>query len=111
MDKIKDDLDLWEKLIPQVDGERGYDAGEDAEEVGLEGTDAAIGGIAVMEIRGHELESGSPLFCDGAAVFLAVLVVDDLVFNGVAKFLENGHDAVVRRNAVLVIMGLEGLDE
>ena len=64
-----------------------------------------------MEIRGHELESGSPLFCDGAAVFLAVLVVDDLVFNGVAKFLENGHDAVVRRNAVLVIMGLEGLDK
>ena len=62
-----------------------------------------------MDIQGHELKSGTPVFCDGAAILLARFVVKDLVVNGVDTFLEAGHDEVVRRNVVLVMAGLEGL--
>ena len=57
------------------------------------------------------MESGSPVLCDDAAVFLSGLVVDDLVVIGVTALLEFGHDTVVRRNAVAVMAGLERLDE
>ena len=60
---------------------------------------------------GHELESGAPVLCDGAAVFIAGLVLENLVVNGVDTFIEVGHDAVVRRNTVLVMAGLEGLNK
>ena len=79
--------------------------------MGREGTDAAFGGVAEMDIWGHELESGALVFCDGVAVFFAGLVVEDLVVNSVTTFLEVGHDAVVRRNVVAVMAVLERLDE
>ena len=78
--------------------------------MGLEGTDSAFGGVAAMDVRRHELEIGAPIFCYGAAVLLASLIVEDLVVSGVATFLEVGHDAVVHRNLVAVMAGLEILD-
>ena len=90
--------------------EGGAYAVEDAEGFGLEGADAAFGGVAEMYIQGHELESVTPVFCNGTAVFLASLVVEDLVVNGVSTLLDIGHDAVVRPNAVLVIAGTEGIN-
>ena len=102
---------MWKKLIQQVVGEEGYDSGKDAEEVGLEGTSAAIVGITAIDIWGHELESGAPVFCDGATVLLTGLVVEYLLVNGVVTLIVVGHDTVVHMNAVLVVAGLERLEK
>ena len=61
-------------------GEGGRDAGEDAEEVGLECTDGTFGDVVVMDIGGHKLVCGFPDVSDVSAVFLACFVVKDLVF-------------------------------
>ena len=59
--------------------------------------------LITARIMRKTLESGIPVFCDGAAVLPAVLVVKDLVVNGVSTLLEVDHDTVVCRNAVEVI--------
>ena len=110
-ENIQGDLGLRDQLTPQVVGGGGADASNYADEMDLQGTDDAFGGVAAMDIQEHELESSSPVLCDDAAVFLSGLVVDDLVVIGVTALLEFGHDTVVRRNAVAVMAGLERLDE
>ena len=77
--------------------------------MGLEGTDSAFEKVVAMDIWGHDLEGGAPVFCNGAAVFLADIVVKDLVVNGLSTLLEFGHDAVVRHNVVAVTSVLERL--
>ena len=46
-----------------------------------------------------------------SAVFLACVVIKDLVVDDVTASLEAGHDAGIGRGAVAVFSCLEGLDE
>ena len=79
--------------------------------MGLKVMDAVFGGVAAMDIQRNKLESGTPVLCDDAEVFLAGLVVMELVINGVIALLDFFHGAVVRHNAVAVMAGLERLDK
>ena len=54
---------------------------------------------------------GLPDVCDVAAVFLAGLVIEDLVLDDVAFSLEAGHDAGVRGDSVAIFSCLESFDE
>ena len=86
-------------------------AGEDTEEVSLEGADGTFGYVAAMDVGRYQLVSRRPDVGDVAAVFLAGFVVEDLVVDDVTASLEVGHDASVGRYAVAVFSCLEGLDE
>ena len=55
--------------------------------------------------------SGCPDVGDVLVVFLACLVIEDLVVDDVDASLEAGHDAGVGRDVVAVSLCLEGLDE
>ena len=61
--------------------------------------------------RGYQLVCSRLDIGDVLAVFLAGLVVEDLVVDDVIASLEAGHDASVGRYAVVVFSCLEGLDE
>ena len=64
-----------------------------------------------MGVRGHELVLNFPVFFYYAAKFLADIVFEHLVFNGLDTVLEAGNDAVVGVDVVVVVIGLEGFDE
>ena len=64
-----------------------------------------------MGVRGHELVLNFPVFFYYAAKFLADIVFENLVFNGLYTVLEAGNNAVVGVYAVVVVLGLEGFDE
>ena len=51
--EIEGKFSLGEKLVPKEVWEGAGETGEDAEEVGLEGSDGALGGIAAMDVRRH----------------------------------------------------------
>ena len=54
---------------------------------------------------------GLPDVGDVAAVFLAGLVIEDLVLDDVAFYLEAGHDAGVSGDAVAIFLCMERCDE
>ena len=56
--------------------------------MGLKVMDAVFGGVAAMDIQRNKLESGTPVLCDDAEVFLAGLVVKEFVINGVIALLD-----------------------
>ena len=57
------------------------------------------------------MEISARVSCDGTAVFLARLIVEDLVVNCVAPLFEFGRDAAVRRNEEVFMAVLERLDD
>ena len=79
--------------------------------MGPEIVDGSCGSAAAVDVRGHELVLKFPVFFYYAAKFLADLVFEHLVFNGLDTVLEAGNDAVVGVDAVVVVLGLEGFDE
>jgi hypothetical protein len=48
----------------------------------LEGVNGTLGPIAVMHVRGNELEGGFPLKRDGLLVSRTGFVIEDLEING-----------------------------
>ena len=90
--------------------EGGRDAGEDAEEVGLECADETFGNVAVMDIWGHNLVCGFPDVSDVSVVFLACFFVKDWVVYNMAAIIEADHDAGGGWYAVAVFACLEGID-
>ena len=79
--------------------------------MGLESVDGSFGSAAEVDVRDHKLVINFPVFFYYAAKFLADIVFEHLVFNGLDTVLEAGNDAVVGVNAVVVVLGLEGFDE
>ena len=73
--------------------------------------DGSFGSAAAVDIRGHELVLNFPVFFYYAAKFLADIVFEHLLFNGLDTVLEAGNDAVVGVYVVVVVLGLEGFDE
>ena len=99
---------MRQKLIPKEVGESFGETGNDAEEVGFEGTDGALGSIAAMDVGGNELVGAVPVFGDDSAIFCTGLIVEDLVFGDVAALLELGYDSDVGGDTVAVVFGLKG---
>ena len=64
-----------------------------------------------MNVRGHELVLNFPVFYYYAEKFLADIIFEHLVFNGLDTVLEAVNDAVVGIDVVVVLLGLEGFDE
>ena len=79
--------------------------------MGLEIVDGSCGSAVAVDVRGHELVLNFIVFFYYAAKFLADLVFEHLVFNGLDTVVEAGYDAIVRVDAVVVVIGLEGFDE
>ena len=79
--------------------------------MGLESVDGSFGIAAAVDVRGHELILNFTAFFYYAAKFLADIVFEHLVFNGLDTVLEAGNDAVVGVDVVVVVIGLEGFDE
>ena len=79
--------------------------------MGLEILDGSFGSAAVVDVRGHELVLKFPVFLYYAEEFLAGIVFEHLVFNGLDTVLEVGNNAVVGVNAVEIVIGLEGFDK
>ena len=79
--------------------------------MGLEIVDGLFGSAAAVDVRGHELVLNFPVFLYYAAKFLADIVFEHLVFNGLDTVLEAGNDTVVGMDAVVVVLGLEGFGE
>ena len=73
--------------------------------------DGLFGSAAVVEVRGHELVLNFPVFFYYVAKFLADIVFEHLVFNGLDTVLEVGNNAVVGVDMVVVVLGLEGFDK
>ena len=109
--EVERELGLREKLVPKEVRECAVDAGEDAQEVSLEGADCLLGDVAAMHVWGKKLKSALPDLGDDLAVEGAVLVVKDLVLDNVAVTLEVLHDALVGSDAMLIVAALEGLDK
>ena len=78
--------------------------------MGLEGLNHALGDVAAMHVGWYELEGCVPLLGDLLFIGSAALVVNYLEINAVAILLEAGHDAVGSGEAVVVMLGLKGLD-
>ena len=64
-----------------------------------------------MEVWSDKIELAGPIVFYGQLVGLAGLIVEDLEVNSVAAILEPRHDAVVLRDAVLVVPVLEGFEQ
>ena len=77
----------------------------------FEGTYCPLSGVAAVDVWRDNLELADPLVLYGQLVGLAGLVVEYLEVNSVAAILEMRHDAVVCRDAVSVMTGLEGFDQ
>ncbi len=84
------------------DGELRIYPGENADEVGLESADHALGNVAAMHVRWHLLVLAFPFDSDVGNVSGTCFIVEDLEVNGDALSPETLHDLVVRRDAVRV---------
>ena len=84
------------------DGELRIYPGENADEVGLESADHALGDVAVMHVRWHLLVLAFPFDSDVGNVRGTCFVVKDLEVDGDALRSETLHDLVVRWDAVRV---------
>ena len=73
--------------------------------------DGSFGSAAAVDVRGHELILNFPVFFYYAEKFLADIIFEHLVFNGLDTALEAGNDSVVVIDAVVVVLGLEGFDK
>lgn len=101
--EIEGEFCLGEQRVPEVIWERSIDASEYAEEVCLERLYGAFGSIGSVDVRGDKLVCCVPVLCDGLAVVLAGLVVEDLVVYCVPLVLEACHDAAMGGDAVPVV--------
>ena len=90
--EVQGPIGLGEKEIPQELGEGGVSAGKDVQEVGLEGLDGALRGVAAVDVRRDELELALPFFLNDALVLGAGLVVENLKVDAMATGLEALHD-------------------
>jgi hypothetical protein len=107
--EIEGKLCLWEKEIPKIGWKRGIDAGQDCQEVVLEGANGPFCPIAAMHVRRNKLEGGLPLEDDSFFVGRAGFVIQDLEINGETPSSQAGHDCVVGGNPMSIALGLEGL--
>ena len=73
--------------------------------------DGSFDRAAAVDVRGHKLVINSTVFFYYVEKFLAHLVFEHLVFNGLDTVLEAGNDVVISVDAVVVVLGLEGFDE
>ena len=71
----------------------------------------SFGIAAAVDVRGHELVLNFPVFFYYVAKFLADIVFEHLVFNGLDTVLEAGNNAVVGVDMVVVVIGLEEFDK
>ena len=78
--------------------------------MGFKGLNHLLRYVTVMHVRGDKLEGCLPFLLNLQFVGGAAFIVEDLEVDGVAVFLEAGHDAVGRGEAVAVVAGLEGLN-
>ncbi len=86
------------------------DAGQDYQEVVLEGANGLLCPIVAMHVRGNKLEDGLPL--EGDSFFVqAGFVIQDLEINGETPGCQTGHDCIVGSNSMSIALGLEGLLE
>ena len=76
--KVKGEFRLRDEEIPQISRVIRSNAGEDRQEMGLEGADGSLSSIAAVDVGWYQLELGAPLLCDLALVFGAGFVVEDL---------------------------------
>ncbi len=109
MQQIEGEFGLWEKEVPKVGWKYSIDAGQDCQEVVLEGANSALCLIAAMHVRGDKLEGGIPLEGDGFFVSQAGFVIQDLEINGETSGCQTGHDRVVGGDAMAIALGLEVL--
>ena len=79
--------------------------------MGLESVDGSFDSAAAVDVRGHKLVINFTVFFYYVVKFLADLVFEHLVFNGLDTVLEAGNDAVVGIDVVVVVLGLEGFYE
>ena len=77
----------------------------------FEGTDCPLSGVVAVDVWRDKLELAVPLALYSHRVCLDSLVIKDLYFNSVDAILETCHDAVVCRDAVSVVPGLERFDQ
>ena len=75
---------------------------DNADEVGLECADHALGDVAAMHVRRHFLVLAFPFDSDVGNVRGTCFVVEDLEVDGDALRSETLHDLVVRWDAVRV---------
>ena len=102
-------LCLWEKEIPKIGWKCSIDAGQDCQEVVLEGANGPFCPIAAMHVRRNKLEGGLPLEDDSFFVGRAGFIIQDLEINGETPSSQAGHDCVVGGNPMSIALGLEGL--
>ena len=79
--------------------------------MGLEIVNGLFGSAAAVGVRGNKLVLNFPVFFYYAAKFLADIVFEHLVFNGLDTVIEAGNDAFVGVDMVVVVLGLGGFDK
>jgi hypothetical protein len=104
--EIEGKLCLWEKEIPKIGWKCSIDAGQDCQEVVLEGANGPFCLIAAMHVRRNKLEGGLPLEDDSFFVGHAGFVIQDLEINGETPGCQAGHDCVVGGNSMSIALGL-----
>jgi hypothetical protein len=109
--EIEGEFGLWEKEIPKIGWKCSINAGQDCQEVVLEGANGPLCPIAAMHVRGNKLEGGLPLEIDSFFVGHAGFVIQDLEINGETSGCQMGHDGDVGGNLMVIALGLEGLLE
>ena len=75
---------MWGEFVPKLVSKRWVYPFQYGKEVGLEGTDGSLGGIAVVDIWGNYLVVTQPLFSDNTTICSARFIVDNLEVNPVA---------------------------
>ena len=78
--------------------------------MGFEGADDTFSSVALVEIMWNKLLITFTFLRDYKVVLLDGFVVEYLELDRGATLLEAYHDALVGRNAVAIVLGLEGLD-
>jgi hypothetical protein len=109
--EIESEFCLWEQEIPKIRWKRCIGAGQDCQEVVLEGANGPLCPIAVMHGRGNKLKGGIPLEGDGFFVGRAGFVIQDLEIDGETPGCQTGHDCILGSNSMSITLGLEGLLE
>ncbi len=107
--KIDGEFGLWEKELPKVGWKCSIDAGQDCQEVVLEGANVMLCPIVAMHVKGNKLEGGIPLEVGGFFVSQAGFVIQDLEINRETLGCQASHDHVVGGNVMAITLGLEGL--
>jgi hypothetical protein len=98
-EQVESEFNLSKEQIPEVAGEISGKTRDDGKEVGLEGLYGMFGGIAAMDMRGHELVSPLPCVFNCLLEVHADFIVKDVSVNDVSPSLEAAHDGVVGRDA------------